>query len=196
MIRAIAILILTAAVPARAQSIEVSPLLGYSTAATIDQTAGQVDALEIKGGFTWAGSVTYLLWEHFGVEGLFAQQPTAVQITSGGLSADLFDMKHSQLLGNLVYQPSERSATLQPFLFGGAGIAVLTASDFDAETKFAWNAGAGVKWLPTAVLGGRFQVRYKSTRVNDDSIAVCGPFGFCQGALSQFEFAGGLVLRF
>jgi opacity protein-like surface antigen len=189
-------MILAAAVPARAQSIEVSPLVGYASAVAIDRTAAGVDELEIKGGFTWAGSVTYLLSEHIGLEGVFSQQATAVRITSGDLSADLFDMTISQVLGNVVYQPLERNATLQPYLFGGAGISVLTASDIDAETKFAWNAGAGIKWLPTAVLGGRFQVRYKATQVNDDATAVCNPFGFCQGALSQFEFAGGIVLRF
>ena len=105
-------------------------------------------------------------------------------------------MKRSQVLGNLVYQPRARSESMQPFLFGGAGISVMTASDLDSETHFAWTAGAGVKWLPTAVLGGRFQVRYTGTRLNDAASTVCDPFGFCQDSLSQFEFTGGIVLRF
>jgi hypothetical protein len=33
-------------------------------------------------------------------------------------------------------------------------------------------------------------------RLNESSSNMCDPFGFCQESLQQFEFAGGLVLRF
>ena len=33
-------------------------------------------------------------------------------------------------------------------------------------------------------------------RLNDSSSGVCDPSKFCQDSLQQFEFAGGLVLRF
>jgi hypothetical protein len=31
---------------------------------------------------------------------------------------------------------------------------------------------------------------------DEESGDFCVPFGFCQGTLSQIEFAGGVVLRF
>ena len=39
--------------------------------------------------------------------------------------------------------------------------------------------------------------RYKPTMLNDEDEAdFCDPFGFCQGTLSQIEFAGGAIVRF
>jgi hypothetical protein len=40
-------------------------------------------------------------------------------------------------------------------------------------------------------------IRYKPVILSDGSSGdFCDPFGFCQGTLQQFEFAGGVVVRF
>jgi len=187
---------LAMAVPARAQSWEVLALLGYTNAAPLDTTAEGVDELSLAGAFTFGAAGTFFVTEHLGVGGLFMTQPTAVRMTSAGIDATALDLKVSQGLGSLVYQPLSRSAALQPFVFVGAGVSVLTASGYDAESKFAWTAGGGVKWMPSPVIGTLIQFRYKRTRLNDSGSTLCDPFGFCLDALPQLEFAGGLVLRF
>ena len=188
--------LLAVALPARAQSVEVTGLLGYTTSASLDTRTDNVEELSVNGALTWGAGGTYFLSEHLGVEGLFMQQPTTVRLTAAGVSAAILDMTVPQVIGNLVYQPVARTATFQPFVFGGAGVSMLSADDRDSESKFAWTVGAGVKWMPNAVVGTRIHFRYKSTRLNDGDATVCDPFGFCQDALSQMEVAAGLVFRF
>ena len=76
------------------------------------------------------------------------------------------------------------------------GATFLSATDLESETKLSWAAGGGLKWFPSKRVGARVQARYAPTVLGDSSSDVCDPFGFCQGSLHQFEFMGGLVLRF
>ena len=189
-------LALAIAIPARAQSWEVLAVVGYTDAVPLDTTAENVDELSFAGAFTFGAAATFFVTEHLGVGGLFMTQPTAVRMTSAGIDATALDLKVSQALGNLMYQPLSRTASLQPFLFGGAGVSVLTAVGYVAESKFAWAVGGGLKWMPSPLIGTLIQFRYKRTSLNDSGSTLCGPFGFCEDALPQLEFAGGLVLRF
>ena len=198
MIWLVALLMLLAAAPARAQSFEVTPFFGYSNAKTIDTTTLGVDDLQIDGGFTYGGTATYFISDRIGFEGLFAQQPTEVSMTVNGATAPVFDMKVTQVLGNLVFEPFARSAPLRAFIFGGLGTTVMTGQDFESSSHFAWTIGGGVKWFPSASssVGARLHARYSGTRLNDSGSPTCGPFGFCEDALPRFEFAGGVILRF
>jgi len=188
-------LLMLAASPAYAQPFEASPFFGTTNGKTIDTTTRNVDDLQIDGGFTYGASGTYFLTRQLGVEGLFAQQPTSVSMTVAGVTAPVFDMKVSQVLGNVVFEPFPRTSRLRPFLFGGAGATIMTARDIDASSHFAWDIGGGVKWNLSEILGARIHARYSGTRL-DDSSPTCSPFGFCEGALPRFELAGGVVLRF
>ena len=188
--------LLAVALPARAQSLEVTGLLGYTTSTALDTLADDVEELSVNGALTWGAGGTYFLTERLGVEGLFMQQPTTVRLTAAGVSAAILDMTIRQVVGNLVYQPVARTAAFQPFVFGGAGVSILSADDRDSESKFAWTIGAGVKWMPNPVVGTRIHFRYKGTQLDDGDATVCDPFGFCQDALSQMEVAAGLVFRF
>ena len=192
----IACLLLFAAVPAGAQSIEVSGLLGYTNAAEIDRVADEVDELSFAGAFTWGASGTYFISERLGVEALFMQQPTSVRLASGEVSTNVMDLTINQVLANVVFQPAFSTASLQPFIFGGAGVSTLTARDFESESKLAWTIGGGVKWMPTSSIGTRVHLRYKMTNLGDEDRAPCEPFGFCEDALPQIEIAAGLVFRF
>jgi opacity protein-like surface antigen len=198
MTRLFAVVVLLCAAPAAAQSFEVAPLLsaGYTTAAAIDEKAARVQDLEISGGFTWGGQAAYFVTDHLGVEALFAQQLTNVTMTSTTGSGRLFDMKAGQLLGDVVYQLGNANARIRAFVFGGLGATHFSADELQSETKFAWTAGAGVKWFPLPKVGVRGHLRYKSTHLNDEGSGFCDPFGFCQAWLPQVEIAAGLVLRF
>jgi opacity protein-like surface antigen len=192
----VACVILAAAVPAHAQSIEVSGLFGYTTASEIARVADDVDELSFAGSFTWGAGVTYFLTERLAVEGLFMQQPTAVRLTSGEVSTNVMDLTINQVLANVVFRPAVSIASLQPFIFGGAGVSTLTARGFESESKFAWTIGGGVKWMPATNVGTRMHVRYKMTNLGDEDRAPCEPFGFCEDALPQIEIAAGVVFRF
>jgi len=106
-------------------------------------------------------------------------------------------MTAQQLHGDVVYRFGAAGARTQPFVFGGLGATFFQSNDLPTETKLSLGLGGGVKafvWQDVGLLG---QVRYKPTFLNDESAGdFCDPFGFCQSTLQQFEFAGGVVVRF
>ena len=102
-----------------------------------------------------------------------------------------------QLPGNLLYHFGNRDTQLRPFVFGGLGATFFSATDLESETKFSFGLGGGVKYFPWHAIGARASFRYAPTMLNDDdTVAFCDPFGFCQGLLNQIEFAVGAVVRF
>jgi hypothetical protein len=194
--RPILIAALFASTPVWAQPIEVAGLASHTPAASLDQTADDVDDLTIDGGWGWGARGTYFLSERFGVEVMWSYQRTPQLMTSGTNTAELFEMTVNQIHGHAVYQWGPVQSRVRPFVFGGLGATVLTADDLESETKFSWDLGAGVKWFVLERLGVEGRVRYKPTLLNSSDDELCGPFGFCQGTLSQVDFSVGAVFRF
>ena len=76
-------------VPAYAQqTFEVAPLIGYTTAAPIDQTADDVDDLEIDDALTLGARAAYFVRPNLGVEVLWLYQSTSMSLSAGGQRAD------------------------------------------------------------------------------------------------------------
>ncbi len=186
------------AVPARAQSWEVSGLFGYTSKSAIDQVAPELDEVNVKDGITWGVQVARFLSPHWGAEGLWMQQRTGLEIESASGKATLFDFTAGQLHGNVVYRFGVADARFQPFAFAGLGATFFRAEDLESETKFSLGFGGGLKYFVTRAVGVRGHVRYKPTMLNDDGEDddFCDPFGFCQSTLQQFEVAVGAVVRF
>ena len=128
---------------------------------------------------------------------LWTEQRSALKLETEGGSSDLFKMTIRQLHGDVLYHLASSNARLRPFVFGGLGATFFSADDLESETKFSFGLGGGVKYFAWNAIGIRAHVRYKPTMLNDEDAAdFCDPFGFCQSGLSQFEFAGGVVVRF
>jgi opacity protein-like surface antigen len=191
-----ALAVLLAAPPAFAQRNEVALLGGYTTAGDIQMKAAGLQTLEYEGSFTWGVSAGRFFTDHVGLEASWTQQRSGIVIGTRDGTADLFDTQLGVLQGSFVYQLGAQEARVKPFLLAGLGATRLSATDLEAETKFSWALGVGVKWFPARHLGARAQTRYAPTQLHDSSSEVCDPFGFCQGSLHQFEFMGGLVFRF
>jgi len=157
----------------------------------------QTSELTIASGFTWGIQGARLFGPRWGAEVLWTQQGSALTIETDDGSSDLFSMTIRQLHGDLIYHLRAADARLRPFVFGGAGATFFSADDLESETKFSFGLGAGVKYFPWESIGVRAHVRYNPTMLNDkDAADFCDPFGFCQGVLSQVEFAGGVTVRF
>jgi opacity protein-like surface antigen len=191
----IALLALTS--PARAQSWEASGLAGYTPSVSLDREAPELSGLDIQGGFTWGVQVGHLVRPRLGIEALWTQQASALEIETDGGKADLFTMTLQQLHGNVLYHFGSADARLRPFVFGGLGATFFSADHLESETKFSFGIGGGIKYFRWDAIGVRAHFRYKPTMMNDgDSADFCDPFGFCQGALQQIEFAVAGVVRF
>jgi opacity protein-like surface antigen len=192
-----AIALLAVSLPAQAQTWEVSGLAAFMPSAGLDNQAPELSELNIAGGFTWGIQGARLFGPRWGAEVLWTHQGSALTIGTEAGSSDLFTMSIRQLHGDVLYHFGAADARLRPFVFGGLGATFFSADDLDSETKFSFGLGAGVKYFRWESIGVRAHFRYKPTMMNDeDAGRFCDPFGFCQGTLSQVEFAGGAVVRF
>ena len=190
------VMLLLAHSPAHAQSWEASGLFGFTPSAAIDQRASDLTDADIRGGFTWGLQGARFLTPSLGAEVIWTQQPSAFEVGTSDGTADLFTMTVRQLHGNVVYRLGRADAKWQPFVFGGLGATLFSADAVESETKFSLDAGGGVKFFLSRMIGARAHVRYTPTFINDPSDTFCDPFGFCQGVLHQIEFSGAVVLRF
>jgi hypothetical protein len=101
------------------------------------------------------------------------------------------------LQGAVLYHFGSADAHLRPFFLAGLGATLFSGDDLESETKLSFGVGGGIKHFLWNAIGVRAHVRYKVTMLNDeDSADFCDPFGFCAGALHQFEVAAGGVVRF
>jgi opacity protein-like surface antigen len=125
------------------------------------------------------------------------QQGSALRLATEAGAANVFTMTIQQLHGNVLYHFGGRDTKLRPFVFGGLGATFFSATELESETKLSYGLGGGVKYFPSKSIGARASFRYTPTMLNDDeTVAFCDPFGFCQGSLQQIEFAVGAVVRF
>jgi opacity protein-like surface antigen len=192
-----AVAVALSASPARAQSWELGATAGFTPAVDLERHAPEVDTVSLAGGPTWTFQAARFFMPGLGVEVLWSEQPSSVDVTTPGGEAELYAIATSHLHGNLVYQFNAAGSKLQPFIFGGVGATFFRADDVPSETKFSWGFGGGAKVFPWPSIGFRGHVRFNRTALDDEGSGdFCLPFGFCQGSLSQLELAGGVVVRF
>jgi opacity protein-like surface antigen len=190
-------ILLAAPSGARAQSWEMTGLLGHTSKASLDNQAPELSGLDVRGGLTWGLQLTRFFASHWGAEVSFIRQSSALQLETSGASADLFDMAVGQLHGSIVRQFGGSESRLRPFLSAGVGASFLSGDDLESETKLSFSLGAGVKYFPWKTVGFLGKFRYKPTLLKDeDPGRYCDPFGFCQGTLQQMDVLAGVTVRF
>jgi hypothetical protein len=193
----VAIGLLVSASSAWAQSWEVSGLTASAPSVSLDRQAAELSDLTVGGGFAWGIQGARLFTPQWGAEALWMQQASGYEVETGGGASDFFTMTVRQLHGDVLYHFGSAAAPLRPFVFGGLGATFFSADDLESETKFSFGLGGGIKYFRWDAIGVRAHVRYTPTMLNDEGSAdFCDPFGFCQDALPQFEFAAGGIVRF
>lgn len=196
----LALALLLAAVPSRAQHFELAGMAGFTTKASLEIGQGDIQSIQVKDGFSWGLSAGYYFNPHYGFEATWSQQSTSINDDITGL--DLVDVNVNQIIGDFVFQFGLEDAKLRPFILAGAGATIFNFEDpFDSKTKFAWDVGGGVKYFANDKFGIRLQAAYKPTLVDQEPGGYwCDPF-FCYSVtdsdfLDQVEFQGGLVFKF
>lgn len=187
---------LLAAAPAFPQGVELAALAGYTTSGGLEHDSRTVDDLKLAGSSTWGASAGFFFSPRIGLEASWARVGSGVELSTAEATQEMFDVTIDQLQGSFVYQFGGADSRWRPFVCAGAGAAIFSSTDIEGETKLVFNAGAGLKWLPSKRFGARLQARYTPTYLNDASSDFCDPFGFCQDWLHQFELTGGVVFRF
>jgi opacity protein-like surface antigen len=189
------------AVPAAAQSFELGGLVGFTPSAPLDRQAPQFEGTSIDGGLTFGINAATLLSEHWGIEGEWVQQFSgfAFETRESGSSADvrLYDITIGHIHGYAVYRFGNAAAKVRPFAFGGGGMTLFSARDLETESKASLGMGGGVVYAVSRSIAIEARGVYRPTMMNDSEAGdFCDAFGYCQSTLQQFDFLGGVRIRF
>ena len=185
---------------ARAQAVEISPLIGYRFGGVFfERITGR--PVDLDGSRT-VGAVVNVMFREPGLfaEALFTHQEARLTFRDGPFSApsnSQITVDHVQGGGLQEFGASRR---VRPFLTGVVGLTHYAAVG-DHEIRFTVAAGAGVKLMPARHFGLRLDGRVFATFADLDGRAIaCSP-GVCLLAFNadlvwQAEFSAGLIVRF
>jgi hypothetical protein len=194
--------LLAAAVPAAAQTVEITPFAGYRFGGSFELVDDGRN-LEVKESAAFGASLGVSVAADGELEALYSRQDT--RLASGGLftSTPFFDLvvETYQLGGN--YLLREEEDRVRPYIGVGLGVTRLVPepNDLEHETRFSASFAGGVKAYFSHHFGLRLEVRGLFTILESDSRVFCDSFGGClvhtSGTeLSQGEVRGGLIVRF
>ena len=187
--------------------LEITPMVGVSTAGSVDLDNTGPSSFSVGSGFTWGGTLGYFNHRHLQFEIEYARQNSSLKPkfpVGPGVPASI-DLGIDQILGNFVFQTSAAGGRVAPFLLVGLGAAVFTPDDselqvdLDSTTRFQWGIGGGVKLYVTDHIGFRVQGRYKPTNVGSQPEIWCGIWTCAVVDATQYldsgEFLGGVIIR-
>jgi hypothetical protein len=203
-----ALLLVVATPAARAQTVEITPLVGYRIGGAVSTAAGAGPAAssvqyEVKDSGSFGVHVGFRVAEDGEIELLYSRQNTRLETGGLFMGEPLFDLalESWQAGGNYLF--GEEGSRLRPYVGVGLGVTRLLPgpASLQDETRFCASFAGGVKvWLGRH-LGLRLEARGFFTVLESDSDTFCGSGEGClihvSGSdIDQGEFRAGLVLRF
>jgi len=204
---------------AQENKVEVTPFLGYTFSEGVGTTdldiGGSIyDRIDPTSGFSYGVSVGFFATENVELEFTWAQQDSTIQGKGRGVSsAEFADLTINNYHFNVVYNMGDEEEVLRPFIFGGLGATNYSpgnllldppggsTNQIDGDTRFSSNWGGGVKVFPGEHIGFRIAGTWTPTYIKSDPGGYwCGWYGcWLVGDAKyshQFEFSGGVVVRF
>lgn len=172
---------------------------------------GTFDSLEPKDAVSWGGRIGFKVNPNVEVGFLFSQQSTQMEI-GGTSTVEVGDVSVRNWHGYFAYNFGENEAPVRPYVLGGFGATEFggvtarignTSKAIDGANKFSTTWAAGLKMLPNeGNFGIRLEARWTPTYIKSDSVGWwCDPYWGCYVLedpqyANQFEFGGGITLRF
>jgi outer membrane protein W len=205
--------------PASAQysKVEISGLAGWTLSDGVSGNSvlagdGNIyNEIGPKDSFNWGLTIGYNFTENYALEFQFDQQDSKLEV-KGTNSVEVGDFKINGYHGAFVYNAGEHDAGVRPYIFLGAGATSYPGVDFTSfngqarqiggNTKFSGTFGAGVQIYPGHNAGLKLQARWTPTYIKSDTTGYwCDPYWGCYTVgdaqySNQFQFTGGLTLRF
>jgi hypothetical protein len=194
----LAVCLLLCPASASAQTVEVSPLVGYRFGGDFFERVTN-QPVDLDGAQAVGGVVNVAMHDGLWFEGLYSHQEARVDVPGNPLGPSTrwrITVDH-WLAGGLQEFGQGRA---RPFLTGMLGLTRYGAQG-DNEIRFVISAGGGAKLRPTRHFGARVDGRVFATFADiDGRTIVCSP-GFCLVSLSadvvwQAEFSGAVVIAF
>lgn len=203
------VLFLAAAASAvQAQTIEITPLVGYRFGGSLQGAPGNGNGsessveLEVDDAAAFGVQLGYRVGEGE-IELLYARQNTQLQSAALFAGISVFDLALETWQVGGTYLFDDDDARVRPFVAVGLGLTRLLPepSGLSDETRFSASFGAGVKLFLGRHFGIRLEGRGFFTVLDSDSRRVCDSESGCLmritgSELSQAEARAGLILRF
>jgi len=203
-------------ISAQQPKVEVSGLVGWTfsdgvSGDTIRAGDGNLyDRVDPKDSVSLGFGVGVNVTDNAEVGFLYGYQPTKLQL-GGTADREVGDFKISTYHGYFAYNAGAPDAKVRPFVYGGFGATNFGSIDvtvagvnrsIGGETQFSTTWGGGVKVFPSKHVGFRGALKFTPTYIKTDEGGWwCDPYWGCYIVgnaqySNQFEFSGGVTLRF
>jgi hypothetical protein len=194
---ALAATLLLGAAPARAQSVQLTPFVGYAYGGSVWDTLHEND-YSFDASLAYGGAINFPMSPTWRFELLYSRQETKL---SGEGLAPGFDVTIERYLGGFQEEKGEGKVKwFGTVWFGATRFIPGTAFDAGSETKFSAAVGLGVKAYMSKNVGIRLETRGFYTLVKGEGGAFCGNgtclFAFSGTGMWQGDVSGGLILAF
>ena len=195
MLTALAVALLLGAAPARAQSVQITPFVGYAFGGSVRDTVLE-ESRSFDAALDYGGTLSFPISESWRFELLYSRQETKL---AGGLGPS-FDVTIERYLGGFQEEKGDERVRWFGTVWFGATRFIPGLGGFDSETKFGAGVGLGVKTFPVKNVGLRLEARGFYTLVKGEGGAFCANgtclFAFSGTGLWQGDVSAGLILAF
>jgi hypothetical protein len=182
-----------------AEGVYISPMVGWSTAASLELGQSDIRDAKVDGGKTWGGQIGFQK-PGMGFEVSYMQQESHISYKD----QELHGLKVGQLHGNFLFEKIRYDSRVRPYFLLGLGATFFAPDGFDTRSRFSFALGGGLfidQFLASEKLGLKIQAKYNPTYLSDDwGDTWCDPFYCYQVAdpdyLDQGEFTAGLTYKF
>jgi opacity protein-like surface antigen len=192
---ALAVALLLGAAPARAQSVQITPFVGYAFGGSVRDTVLE-ESRSFDAALDYGGTLSFPIGESWRFELLYSRQETKL---AGGLGSS-FDVTIERYMGGFQEEKGEGNVRWFGTFWLGATRFVPGLGGYDSKTKFGAALGLGVKTFPVKNVGLRLEARGFYTLVKGEGGAFCANgtclFAFSGTGLWQGDVSAGLILAF
>ena len=190
----------------RAGTVEINPFAGYLFGGELTHFHDEFDdfdhnEIDIADDWNYGGRIGYNFTSLFQLEAEYSRTETNFVLRSHNFEDQEFgDLRLEYFLGYATFNFGH--SRVVPFFTIGAGGAnlapTLPGTRAESEVRFTTAAGGGVKVFVCPWFGFRFDGRFYSTFLGDDSRVYCDSDGFCHTRdwLPNFTATGGFIFAF
>jgi hypothetical protein len=192
--------LLAVAFSALAQSIEVTPLAGYTFRTTKNYNAGWT---RVNDGFTYGGAITIAASKYNAIEISYYRYETTAEAHTTYSGYELFNgpvaMNYIFVGGQRLFPASEKVTGFTGFNVGASWMGSQN-NKFNTMTKFAVGIDAGVKIMASEKIGVRLQANLNFPVTNTSGSFYVGTGGsgvamYGYVPMLSFGFTGGLIFK-
>ena len=193
---ALATTLLLGATQASAQSVQLTPFVGYAYGGSVWDSVHEND-YSFDASLAYGGAINFSISQSWRFEVLYSRQET--QLSGEGLSP-AFDVTIERYLAGFQEEKGEGNIRWFGTFWLGATRFVPGLSGYDAETRFGGGVGLGVKSFFSKNVGLRLEARGFYTLVKGEGGVFCVNgnclFAFSGSGLWQGDLSGGLIFAF